>query len=138
MRMSFDQLFQRTAAVGMISPRVPVQIGGDTMTPGVAFGGGVNIDGVDLIQLVGKDFEVEVQDVVADEAVDVGGQLPEGREYLGLIAGEHGFGGCVPLLPDVADAQDSAEVTLQRRFPELPLDGIWFFVGFPLSDRFGL
>ena len=64
MRMSFDQLFQRTAEVGMISPRVPVQIGGDTMTPGVAFGGGVNIDGVDLIQLVGKDFEVEVEDEV--------------------------------------------------------------------------
>ncbi len=64
MRMSFDQLFQRTAEVGMISPRVPVQIGGATMTPGVAFGGGVNIGGVDLIQLVGKDFDVEVQDEV--------------------------------------------------------------------------
>ncbi len=64
MRMSFDQLFQRTAAVGMISPRVPVQIGGVTMTPGVPFGGGVNIGEVDLIQLVGKDFDVEVQDGV--------------------------------------------------------------------------
>ena len=64
MRMSFDQLFQRTVAVGMISPRVPVQIGGVAMGPGDAFGGGINIDGVDLIQLVGKDFDVEVQDEV--------------------------------------------------------------------------
>ena len=64
MRMSFDQLFQRSAAVGMISPRVPVQIGDVAMGPGDAFGGGINIDGVDLIQLVGKDFDVEVQDEV--------------------------------------------------------------------------
>ena len=64
MRMSFDQLFERTAAVGMISPRVPVQIGDVTMTPGVPFGGGVNVGGVDLIQLMGKDFDVEVEDGV--------------------------------------------------------------------------
>ena len=61
MRMSFDELFQRNAD-GMISPRVPVHIGGVAMGPGVAIGGGESIDGVDLSQFVGRDFDVEVRE----------------------------------------------------------------------------
>ncbi len=34
------------------------------MAPGDAFGGGVNIDGVDLIHLAGKDFDVEIEEEV--------------------------------------------------------------------------
>ncbi len=64
MRMSFHQLFQLDAPPGMISPRVHVQIGSVEMAPGDAFGGGVNIDGVDLIHLAGKDFDVEIEEEV--------------------------------------------------------------------------
>ncbi len=60
--MNFNQLF--VISNGMISPRVPVHIGGVTMTPGVAFGNGVIMGGVHLADHVGKDFEVEVQNQV--------------------------------------------------------------------------
>jgi hypothetical protein len=41
---------------GMISPKIPVQIGGVTMGPGVSFGGGISFSGVDLSKHLGKDI----------------------------------------------------------------------------------
>lgn len=58
MMVSFNQLF--ATQNGMISPRVPVNINGVVMSPGVTFGGGVAFGGVSATQLVGKTFEVEV------------------------------------------------------------------------------
>ena len=63
MRMSFHQLFQQNPN-GLMSPLVPVRVGGFTMGPGVSFGGGVGIGGVNLTQLVGQDFDVDVEDGV--------------------------------------------------------------------------
>ncbi len=60
MRMTFDELF-KPSTNGRISPRVRVRIGGVTMGPGAGFGGGVAIGGLNLIDLVGRDFDVEVQ-----------------------------------------------------------------------------
>lgn len=59
MRVNYSQLF--TVANGMISPKVPVHVNGNTLTPGVSFasGGGVSFGGVDLAQFIGKDLEVE-------------------------------------------------------------------------------
>ena len=60
-RMSFDELFRRNAE-GMISPRLPVQIGGVTVGPGGASDEGASFGGVDLAQFLGKDLDVEIQD----------------------------------------------------------------------------
>ena len=62
-RMSFDELFRRNAD-GMISPRLPVQIGGVTVSPGGASGRGASFGGVDLAQFLDKDLDVEIQDNV--------------------------------------------------------------------------
>ena len=60
MRVKFDQVFQVNAN-GSVTPRTRVQIGGVTMGPGVAFGGGVSFSGVDIASKRGKDIEVEQQ-----------------------------------------------------------------------------
>jgi len=62
MKKHFDELF--STQNGMVSPKVPVNIGGVTMTPGVSFGGGVLFSGVDITQFKGKYFEVELQNGV--------------------------------------------------------------------------
>ena len=62
MRMHFDELF--TNQNGMVAPKVNVHINGVTMGPGVSFGGGVSVGGVDLTQLIGKYFDVEIQNGV--------------------------------------------------------------------------
>jgi hypothetical protein len=62
MRMNFNQVFQINN--GMVSPRAVVRVGGVQMGPGVAMGGGVQISGLSLTDLVGKDLEVELQDGV--------------------------------------------------------------------------
>ena len=41
---------------GMISPKIPVSIGGVTMGPGVSFGSGVSFSGVDLSQHISNDI----------------------------------------------------------------------------------
>ncbi|CAE6765896.1 hypothetical protein [Paraburkholderia nemoris] len=56
-RVHFDQLFVIDSN-GMLSPKVPVEINGTTMTPGVSFGGGVQFGGFALSQAVGHDFGV--------------------------------------------------------------------------------
>ena len=48
----------------MISPRIPVQIGGITMGPGVTFEGGVFFSGVDLSQQIGRDIDGYVENGV--------------------------------------------------------------------------
>ena len=53
-RYRFDDVFHVEG--GRISPRIPVQIGGVTMGPGVSFGRGVSFSGVDLSNYVGKDI----------------------------------------------------------------------------------
>lgn len=53
-RYKFNDVFH--VENGRISPRIPVQIGGVTMGPGVSFGRGVSFSGVDLSQHVGKDI----------------------------------------------------------------------------------
>jgi hypothetical protein len=58
MRVAFSQVFQ-VSSDGMVSPKVPVQINGVMMSPGVSFGGGVLFGGVNLAALQGKDLEVE-------------------------------------------------------------------------------
>jgi hypothetical protein len=63
MRVSFQQVFQENAD-GSLSPLVQVQIGGITMSPGMAFGGGVSFGGVDLHELKGRDLDVEIQNGV--------------------------------------------------------------------------
>ena len=57
-RVSFWQVFQQ-APGGGIAPRVPVQIGGITMSPGVSFGSGVAFGGVDLAAIAGRDLQVQ-------------------------------------------------------------------------------
>ncbi len=62
MRKRFSELFEVQG--GAISPKVPVNINGVGMGPGVSFGGGVLFGGVDLTKFIGKDFEVELQNGV--------------------------------------------------------------------------
>ena len=58
MRVSFDQVFQ-TNIDGSVSPKMPVFVGGVTMTPGVSFTTGVSFGGLDIASLRGKDLEVD-------------------------------------------------------------------------------
>ncbi|MBC8550954.1 MAG: hypothetical protein H8D23_15015 [Candidatus Brocadiales bacterium] len=69
MRVPFSQIFQINQN-GMITPLTVVKLGGVTMGPGVAFGGGVSIGGVELTSLVGKDLEVQNQ---PDGSVEITG-----------------------------------------------------------------
>lgn len=54
----FDQIF-KTNVDGSISPRYVVQVGGVTMSPGVAFGQGVSMGGVDIAAYKGHDLLVD-------------------------------------------------------------------------------
>ncbi len=63
MRMSFDELF-RQSADGTISPRISVHFDGVTLVPAGEIGGGDELGGVDLTQLVDKDLDVQIQDGV--------------------------------------------------------------------------
>lgn len=57
MRVHFDDIFTITAD-GSLSPKVPVDINGVRMGPGVTFGGGVQFGGFALSQVVGHDLGV--------------------------------------------------------------------------------
>ncbi|MBB5427475.1 hypothetical protein HDG40_005654 [Paraburkholderia sp. JPY158] len=56
-RVHFDEIFVIDSN-GNLSPKVPVDINGAQMTPGVSFGGGVQFGGLALSQAVGHDFGV--------------------------------------------------------------------------------
>lgn len=63
MRVPFHQIFQ-VQNDGSITPRVPVNLNGVTMTPGVSFTAGVSFGGVDVHTLRGRDLDVEQADGV--------------------------------------------------------------------------
>ncbi|GJH25864.1 hypothetical protein [Caballeronia novacaledonica] len=56
-RVRFDQLFA-VDSNGNLTPKIPVDINGVQMTPGVTFGGGVQFGGFALSQALGHDFGV--------------------------------------------------------------------------------
>ncbi|MEQ8925978.1 MAG: hypothetical protein RLO81_09220 [Fulvivirga sp.] len=53
-RYKFSDVFN--VENGRITPRIPVQIGGITMGPGVSFSSGVSFSGVDLSKHVNHDI----------------------------------------------------------------------------------
>jgi hypothetical protein len=55
-RVKYDQVFTINTN-NTITPKLPVRIGGVTMGPGVSFGTGVFIGGVNLFDYRGKDME---------------------------------------------------------------------------------
>ncbi len=57
MRVKFDEVFNVSG--GAISPKGKVKIGAVVMTPGVSFGAGVSMGGVNLAEHIGKDLDVE-------------------------------------------------------------------------------
>ncbi len=56
MRYRFSDVFQESPN-GSIAPKMQVQIGGVTMSPGVSFSQGVSFSGVDITKSRGKDIE---------------------------------------------------------------------------------
>ncbi len=58
MRVGFYDLF--TVTQDGISPKVPIQIGGMVLTPGVTFVAGVLFEGISLADYVGNDVEITV------------------------------------------------------------------------------
>ncbi|WP_081063944.1 hypothetical protein [Burkholderia cepacia] len=56
-RVHFDELFA-VDANGSLTPKVPIEVNGTQMTPGVSFGGGVQFGGFAFGQAVGHDFGV--------------------------------------------------------------------------------
>ncbi|MCA8457996.1 hypothetical protein LGN04_29270 [Burkholderia multivorans] len=56
-RAHFDELFA-VDANGNLSPKVPIEVNGTQMTPGISFGGGVQFGGFAFGQAVGHDFAV--------------------------------------------------------------------------------
>lgn len=68
MKVHFNELF--SVENGMVQPKTPVHINGITMSPGVSFGGGVSLGGVDLTQFINKYIEVEK---MADGVYDIKG-----------------------------------------------------------------
>ncbi|AFQ52178.1 hypothetical protein [Burkholderia cepacia] len=56
-RAHFDELFA-VDANGNLTPKVPIDVNGTQMTPGVTFGGGVQFGGFAFSQAVGHDFGV--------------------------------------------------------------------------------
>ncbi|KAK46200.1 hypothetical protein BG58_13920 [Caballeronia jiangsuensis] len=56
-RVHFDQIFAIDSN-GNLTPKIPVDINGVQMTPGVTFGGGVQFGGFALSQAFGHDFGV--------------------------------------------------------------------------------
>ena len=59
MRYKFTEVFQKNPN-SSISPKIPVQIGGVTMSPGVAFTSGVSFSGVDIAQYQDKDIDGDI------------------------------------------------------------------------------
>lgn len=68
MRVPYSEVFN--IQNGAASPRMAVRIGGVTMGPGVSFGGGVQMGGLDMAKMAGRDLEV-VQS--ADGVVEIKG-----------------------------------------------------------------
>lgn len=62
MRMKFNELFELKE--GMITPRVNVHINGTTMGNGTSFGNGVSFGGVNLFELINKEFDVKIENNV--------------------------------------------------------------------------
>ncbi|MDD5432500.1 MAG: hypothetical protein PHO70_05895 [Candidatus Omnitrophica bacterium] len=62
-RITFWELFQ-SHPDGSIEPLHPIKIGGVQFGPGVRFSKGVSFGGIDLIQYIGRDFEVETENGV--------------------------------------------------------------------------
>lgn len=58
MRVPFGQIFISNPD-GSVSPRMPVQVGGVTMGPGVTFTRGVSFGGMDVASLQGKWLEID-------------------------------------------------------------------------------
>lgn len=58
MRLHFNDLFSNNN--GSISPKAVIQIGGIIMSPGVSFGSGVSMGGINLSEHTNSYFEVEV------------------------------------------------------------------------------
>ncbi|SAL55285.1 hypothetical protein AWB71_02977 [Caballeronia peredens] len=56
-RVHFDQIFAIDSN-GNLTPKIPVDINGVQMTPGVTFGGGVQFGGFAVSQALGHDFGV--------------------------------------------------------------------------------
>lgn len=56
-RAHFDELFT-VDSNGSLTPKVPIDVNGTQMTPGVTFGGGVQFGGFAFGQAVGHDFGV--------------------------------------------------------------------------------
>lgn len=59
-RVNFHHIF-KTNNDGSIEPLRVIRIGGVQFGPGVRFGSGVSFGGVDLLQYIGRDFQVEDQ-----------------------------------------------------------------------------
>lgn len=58
MRVPFSSVFNQNSD-GSISPKVTVRVGGVSMGPGVSFGKGVQMGGVDIASHAGKDLEID-------------------------------------------------------------------------------
>ncbi|MCW3558904.1 hypothetical protein K6Y77_38615, partial [Burkholderia cenocepacia] len=56
-RARFDELFA-VDANGNLTPKVPVEVNGTQLTPGVTFGGGVQFGNFAFSQAAGHDFGV--------------------------------------------------------------------------------
>ena len=68
MKKHFNELFE--IQNGVVSPKVPIQINGITMYPGVSFGGGVSFGVVDLTQFTDKFLEIKlVNDIYVIEGI---------------------------------------------------------------------
>jgi hypothetical protein len=57
MRVSYFDVF--SIQNGQATPKTRTRIGGVEMGPGVSFGGGVQMGGLDMAKMAGKDLEVE-------------------------------------------------------------------------------
>lgn len=74
MRVKFSEVFA-IGVNGMISPKLPVNIGGVQMGPGVSFGGGVAFGGIQLASIAGHDLEI---DRAPNGVVTLKGHYPPG------------------------------------------------------------
>lgn len=59
MRVSFAQVFDVDPSGQRIVPKLPLKIGGATVSPGGVMGRGGKVSGIDLFALIGHDLEVE-------------------------------------------------------------------------------
>jgi len=57
-RIAYSEIFQINPD-GSVSPRMPVQIGGVRMGPGVSFNQGAYFAGIDIAAMKGKNIEIE-------------------------------------------------------------------------------